>query len=204
MAQSDSSGAFSVMEVTEISGHELGHAVDFSFGQSNQSLSPDYTRFVKNDFLSLDYSFVDYSNPNNPGASILRPPCSTNGTAPFDGVIDESTNQPFCTNGIIDSKYAGMRNSKIIQTATPFIMKPDAQTNGWTELYPQAFAFQSYARTLPTAEYLLQTSDGVFNNGYFSCARSWADALLAGNSTPPAGAPTNCTLPIPQWYNPGQ
>lgn len=191
------------VELTEASSHELSHAIDFRKGF--HSTSSSWINFAKNDFLSLDYSVVGTSA----ASSTKRPPCSTNNSAPLDGVIDASTHGTFCdplNPGQLKASYTvgGVTpsNSKLLLNAEPDIF---GTTNGgfYFELYAQSGAYEYYSHLLPPSLYLKPTSDGVFARGYFACVRSWSSAVLAGAFTPPL-SPASCSSLVPAWYVPHQ
>ena len=185
--------------LTEVTAHELGHAIGVIKG--NPANDPIYaSSFVERDFINLDYTVIG----TDAASSIPRLPCSSNASAPFDGVKSESN--AFICDPVTHSlapQYAGMRNSKIAKTASPGIFKWYGGTAGWRELYPQAMAFESYVapKALGSTEYYFFTPSGLWNSGApsagFQCSLGWAAATLANQSTPPVI--TGCTA-VPGWY----
>ena len=195
--------AATAVELTEASSHELTHAIDFRKGFHSTTAS--WSNFAKNDFLNLDYSTVGSSS----ATSTKRLACSTNNSAPLDGVIDASSNSTFCdplNPGHLKASYTvgGVipSNSKLLLNAEPDIF---GLTNGgfYFELYAQSGTYEYYSHLLPPSLYLKPTSDGVFARGYFPCVRSWSSAVLAGAFTPPA-SPASCSSLAPVWYVPHQ
>lgn len=178
-----------IVQEKETTSHELGHAIDFIYGTANQSESTAWTRFVLNDLLFLDYTFVD---PNSQGGSSPRPACSSNGTAPFDGYA------PVCTGATVNPAYAGKRNSEIAQIIDPFLFKRWNATIGWRELYATTFGAQALTPPATTLNPLYRQFwlTGVF----FDCTISWGDALVAGQPTPPTNG--TCGNAVPNWYVP--
>ncbi|MBN9397116.1 MAG: hypothetical protein J0H83_17850 [Candidatus Melainabacteria bacterium] len=191
------------IELTELSSHELTHAIDIR--KSLQSHTATWINFVKNDFLTLDYSVVGTSA----ATSTKRPPCSTNNTGALDGVIDNNTFATFCdplNPGQLKASYTvgGVTpsNSKLLLDAQEYIFAP-VSGGFYMEIYAQAGAFEYYVHTLPPSLYVFPTADGIFARGYFACTRAWASAVLAGSFTPPA-SPASCSSVAPAWYIPQQ
>lgn len=118
--------------------------------------------------------------------------------APFDGVVDYSNGQPLCTNGVIEQRFAGMRNSEILKTASLGIIAQQFNSSGvpgWPELYAHSFGFELYTNTLSTTDYLESSANGTFHRGYFLCTRIFSDNLLGLSVVPP----TEC-FSYPTWY----
>lgn len=185
-------------QIKETTAHEVGHAMDLI--KSEKSADGAYNKFAQRDFYNLDY----LNDSATQGGAIPRDPCIASGTtpAPFAGVIDESTQQPFCDgNGVIAEKYRPggvlMRNSEIIKTAIPHIMQ--GSLGNRRELFAQTFAYQGYASAISSQLWFNYTSDGVFNNQHFLCTNSWATSVLNGSSTPPSTA--GCSNSVPNWYS---
>lgn len=185
---------FNVAQMKESAGHEIGHAVDFTLGQNNQSKSGTYDLYVRNDFVDLDYIIAGPIET----LALKRPACSSNNTAPFDNVVDATTGALICdpiTHELADSDFVGKSNSFILQTTQGNIFLD------WTEVYTQSFAYEAHAFNSAPSDFhpFTVTADGVFRNGFFLCTRAgWADDLLEKQAV--SGG---CTDAIPNWYAPG-
>jgi len=174
-------------QLMEVTAHEVGHAMDLIFGK--QHVTPTYRLYVRRDLVNLDY--------DNIPARHLRAPCSTNGTAPFDGATfyDGSSRQQICTGGNLNSSLAGLSNSQIL-LEMDFGFWGDAVSGG-DPYDPNA---QSFAFQVVGAKGARPSTDQVFANGYFACIRAWADFVKVGNSSAPGGG--SCGVDEP-WYTPG-
>ncbi len=181
----------------EITIHELGHAFDLLKGRANQSGNSSYNNYVQNDFLTLDYLTEQAGPP-----FVQRNPCIQNGSiaAPF------STISSVCgLDGLtLNPTYAGLKNSEILRhpnlLATYWFNK-NLTLDAWNELYAQELSYQAYiATTSPTPVFAYIVPDTIFSRGYFSCSRSWAQALAAGQGTPPGTG--TCANALPSGYGP--
>lgn len=178
----------------EITVHELGHAT--SILNANEGSGTIYSTWAQHDFMNLDYTAVG----TNDVTSTRRAPCSTNGTAPFDGLAADTNGQAICSGGTVTAAYidssTGLpyRNSKIAQLASAHF-RWYGSTARWRELYPQRFAYDGIGFGLSPFPYPM--ADGLFNKGWFSCAQTWAAARL--NNTAPPTSPA-CSAAIPAWY----
>ncbi|MCB0540887.1 MAG: hypothetical protein KDE33_25460, partial [Bacteroidetes bacterium] len=156
-------------------GHEFGHAVDFTRG-SESEMNPTYTTWVNSD--------IQFLNFNSDGTR--RDPCvgSILHKAPFENVLDERSGNPLCVNGQLIAAYNQLpTNFDVLKSATrlgvfggPPYDEPYAQVFGWAS----ADAFQNQNDTLG------YTITGVLNNDFFGCAAAWADAARNGQATPPS------------------
>lgn len=163
--------------------------------------------------MFLDYTTVGSSD----GTSVRRAPCSANGSAPFDGVYDDSQsgNVLICNGSTVATRYAGLRNSQIVQAATAIMKRAAADTfyaGGYKELFAQSFAYQAYSLGMTASSVYFRTADGVFGNAnvsYFACTQTWATDLVGGQTTPPSpspsnptghGYPTTCGDAVLPWY----
>lgn len=181
----------------EITIHELGHAFDLLKGRANQSANSSYNNYVQNDFLTLDY-LTEQSGP----PFVQRNPCIQNGSlaAPF------STISSVCgVDGLtLNPTYAGLKNSEILRhpnLAATYWFNKNVTLDAWNELYAQALSYQAYiATTTPTPVFAYIVPDTIFSRGYFSCSRSWAQALAAGQTTPPGTG--TCANVLPTGYGP--
>jgi len=120
-------------------------------------------------------------------------PCVIDGTGPFNNVIDETTQQQFCSsNGtggtLVSSRYNNLSNSQIAALSTVFFQQQSVGSlSGFVELYAQAFAYQTFVSTLPPADQVgypfTVTVNGLFYKQYYQCAQQVA-AQIAGISFP--------------------
>jgi len=200
--------ALTMEQLQESTAHELGHGVDLVYGQSNQSANATFVADAVNDLLTLDFSVLG----TNGKTSTPRPPCSTNNTAPFDNVVDESTGAQFCnasTGKLVSSKYSGMTNSLIIATSAPGIF-PTAQPLLYQELYAQAFAYQLFVKpqNITPSSSFVTTVNGVFARvvtsqtyNYFACTQTWLANVLP---VVPAQTPPAYCSGTTSWYIPYQ
>ncbi len=199
-------------EYEESTAHETGHAVEFNSIPSTQSFSATYRVYAKMDFLQLDFSTIGDDRPS----STPRQPCSADGSAPLDGVIDFQTGALFCDGNLLvrgqaaGDPYYGKTNSRILQLSAPQFLPngTNSTPTAWRELYAQVFAFKSYVDTPlnTTGTYFITTADGVFKKTvpgqsyhYFGCIQNWAIGLLGGTPT----YPSYC-IGVASWYSPGQ
>ncbi len=184
--------------LSEVTAHELGHAIGIIKG--NPANDATYaSSYVERDFINLDYTVIGTSD----GTSTRRPACSSNASAPFDGVLDDGDNY-ICnpSTHVLASKYTGMRNSKIAKTASLGGFDWYAGTEGWREIYPQAFAYEAYVgANITPPNYYARTADGLWSNpapaAGFTCTIGWAAAVVANQTTPPTI--TGCTAVL-GWY----
>jgi len=204
--------------LSETTLHEVGHAFDYFFGPLSGagtyvSGNDNYLLYTRNDFLNLDYAYVDPNSVNtmNPGASVPRLPCASTpnpnggfypGLAPFILVVDSNGNS-VCNGTVLSPTYSGFTsNSSILQSANVGAYWFTLKTNGWTDLFAQALAYQAYAKNDPAQNppvlFGYPVPDNVFANGMFGCATSWATNIQAGSSTAPSIAA--CSAAIPDWY----
>lgn len=138
-------------QLTEITSHEFGHAIDFVGGVSAYSTA-----------LVNDRAFLDSA-----GA-----PCQTGGLGPFNGLVDYQTNAQFCSGGgtgnVLNnpgSIYTGKTNSQIAAISQSGMLAQDKET------YAQSFAYQDFVKTLPnkTGLFLTNVANGLFAKGYYDC-----------------------------------
>ncbi|HEY9755185.1 MAG TPA: hypothetical protein V6C97_08490 [Oculatellaceae cyanobacterium] len=138
--------------------------------------------------------YLDYVN-GVVGKANLRAPCSSTGTAPFDGVKsdldgtyigDPTSHQP--TN----SAYANYTNSLILKTTEPVIFAPGSSTLSYQEeVYAQIVAFQAWVNTANNPGHVLAvpTMDGILANpmtgtyNYMPCTQYWASNILGGGQS---------------------
>jgi hypothetical protein len=191
---------------TEVGAHELGHSIDSAKGIDSQSHSTPYLLDFANDLLYLDYINANQSTP--------RPPCSNNGTAPFDGVKDAtSTNGSLICNAtthMVNPTYAKYTNSLIMQTTQPGLFNKSLGIKPNEETYAQVFSYLAFVSSLtlnPTQAFSIieETMDGVLahkvsgqtSRPFFGCSQAWTSSqLLGGPITPPA----YCSNTVPSWY----
>ena len=182
--------------VKEFAAHELGHAAAILEGDETGSQA--YVTWAENDLLKLDYTTVGSGN----STSTRRAACSSNGTAPFDGVNAESDGNPICNSGVLAPRYrvggvatgAPLINSKIAQIASGAFLWT---SNDFVEMYAQAFAYESVSINLPVVAYF--TADRLFGNSInlFACVPDWGDSRNR-NVTPSNAA---CSAAVPGWYH---
>jgi hypothetical protein len=216
-------GSVTALNIGEVTVHELGHGLDDILNPSSQSASTYFETYVGNDYLDLDYDTVGSSV----ATSHPRPPCKMGGpgntiTAPWFGITDQVTNVALCGTGTGYDSLSGLesiyvtnntpwRNSKILQTIAPKVMK--AIANGaYPDVYAQAYAIAVYlvSQRVPASDYYFPTIDGfITTNDYFGCSFGWTDLAYDNSTTPPENplplAPTNstqgnCATPVPSWY----
>lgn len=168
--------------VKESSVHELGHGIDLA--RQVESAGAPFVNAV-----NADLNYLNFVNGNP------RPPCSMDGSAPFDGLIDFRTGAQFCTYGVLnnpggiytDPNTGGLHNNGnigFISDSTLGPPNPPVPSQG-AEFYAQTFAYQAFAKMLAfPGGYFRTTADGLFNKGYFGCAQAQA-AQLAGTSYTP-------------------
>jgi hypothetical protein len=208
---------YTAAQYNEVSAHELGHTVDIVFGGESQNTgNSSFTTYVLDDFFDMDY--LDAAGTQD------RPPCNAvNGvTAPYAGITDLTTGQPFCGQGNgydpatgIEQKYlengqAGQPefNSVIAQTVEVFFRtKPNPNNPQWyPEVYAQTFGYDAYGNQLGQATSARPMMDAMFGNGYFACSRGWTGSRLANGTAPPNPVPVNaplaCGTAVPNGYTP--
>jgi hypothetical protein len=167
--------ALSVSSLHETTNHEMAHSIDIYKGVFSNT--PAYLQAVQDDLLYI----------RNAGGGH---PCTV-GTGyaqgPFVGIIDLQTQAQFCSNGALNNPSLYTENGTIIPNdaiAQVSSQNLDSGTilgkTGFVEPYAQSFAYQSYAfgSTYPGG-YFDTTADGLFHQGFFQCAQSYA-ATLAG------------------------
>lgn len=191
-------GTLNAANVKESSNHEFGHAYD-DIHEDQPSHDPNYAKAVSNDLLTLDYN----SRTTFTKATAV-PPCSSGGTAPFDGLTDQNGNAICQSDHTINPAYATWTNSKILQQLTPY---PNLFATGTqaVENYAQAFSQQQFVfNTTKNSgkSYLFLTYDGLAakNPTYFGCTQ-YVASLLAGTTVV---QPTYCASTIPASYQPYQ
>lgn len=178
---------------TEVVAHELGHAIDlaYMFPGANASASATYNLYTQNDLRELDYSFIG----DTPGDSTPRPPCSNDGSAPFDGVVAFDTGEPICDGDTLAYEDdEGLTNSAIAQNHDGHIFS-NTGPHGWAEFYAQQYAFAAWGVTInigTPANASDPTLDGLVNNGYLTCTDVWASDINLTNTT---GGPPTSTVP---------
>lgn len=190
-------------QVQETTAHELGHGVDFTYGQNNQSNNDTFVADAQNDLIQLDFSSV-----GTVGHRTLRAPCSTTNTAPFDGVVDLQTGKQFCNGAVLaTTTYRTMTNSKILSVANPEIFPPVTPVT-YDELYAQTFAYQLSVKlaSIAPASSFQTPANGVFARTvpsqtykYFACTQTWTANVLPAN--PQLTPPGYCTKAT-SWYTP--
>jgi hypothetical protein len=171
--------ALSASDLTSTTIHELGHAIDFSYGvESSMQIYGTY--------ISDDLDYLDTAGGGTPCAA-----GAGHAQGPFVGVIDTQTGQQMCTgttlnnpNGIYsDPNNPGhfFSNSVIAQVSSHAL---DAGyingINGWVEPYAETFAYSGYNSTLANPggyNFASLTADGLFHKGYYQCAMTRAAAL---------------------------
>jgi hypothetical protein len=191
---------------TEVGAHELGHSIDNAKGIDSQSQSMPYLLDFANDLLYLDYINANQSTPT--------PPCSNNGTAPFDGVKDATSanGSLICdaTTHMVNPSYATYTNSLIMKTTEPGLFDASLGIRPNQETYAQVFSYLAFVSSLtlnPAQEFSIigETMDGVLAQKvsgqtirpFFGCTQAWTSSqLLGGPLTPPA----YCNNTVPAWY----
>jgi hypothetical protein len=197
--------------------HELGHAFDSFLDRSTQSGSSGYDTYVQNDFLNLDYAYLDptsYSSSSNKGASVARLPCAptpiTGGGGNYAGTPPFANDSRVCT-GTSQTGYLSMSNSAIARALPPQAIDstsyyfsrhvPEGEMSpAWNELYAQSLAYATWAKNDPanSIPFAFKTPDNLFYNGYFSCSEGWGAAIQAGTTSP---AISGCSNALPDWYS---
>lgn len=172
---------YSIAQLQEVSAHELGHSVDITYSPRASGTT------LFGDYLTKDISTINYLSDG----VTKRDPCVTpmgGPTAPFDGVIDPKTGLLVCMDGVLNNALlpspetwpSGTLNTTVLITIEGGLFTSSP------EISAQGFAFEAIgaqnARPFP---------DGVFQNGYFPCVRSWVDAEQGASGTLPTSA---CTL----------
>lgn len=187
---------FSMDEIIDIAAHETGHAVALRRGFEDRGIN--FRNHLKEDLIHLDYAVVGLYK----ATSTLRPACSSNGTAPFDNVIDKSTKTYICDPVFhtLDPKFfvfgVPMANSQILAIADPQLNSDDP-----SDFYAVSFAYQWYEQTFSDASASFSpTAYGLMKNGYFPCIRGWAGALRYGSFTPPSVPGYSCLALAPIDY----
>ncbi len=148
-------GPLNNKQLTEVTSHELGHAVDFAQGAGS------YTTALIKDRIFLDSA---------------GQPCQTGSAGPFNGLVDYQTNLQFCSNGGVGNVlnnpngiYTGKTNSQIATISQPGILDLDNET------FAQAFAYQDYVKTLSSIDqtgfFLTSVANGLFKKGYYDCTQ---------------------------------
>lgn len=164
--------AFDTDWIPEIAAHELAHGIDEAKGNTSTADASYLTGLAK------DRAFLDYAN----GVSgTLKVPCSTNGTAPFDDVIDHLMEQSFCSGATLvnpNGIYDGLTNSQIAARSTSIL-------EGSLHVYGHAFSYQHYVKSLSPLNYFNTTVDGLFEKGYFKCAQQVAAGLAGTTASSP-------------------
>ena len=176
--------SYSSSQVSEVSAHEFGHAFDIIKKSGNPlqlpSVSALYLSYMQRDVNKLD--FVD------PAFTVPRAPCSNNGTAPFDGIIDVSSGFAICVNGQLNDSVLGLGGSWPLGTFPSQVLgtlDPSLWTGAhWIEPHAQVFGYTA-AGNLGARP----MTDAIFDKGYFLCVKSWA-ASERSNVIPTAA----CTL----------
>ena len=176
--------------VREFTIHEIGHAIDYAITISGTS---PYLKYVKNDFVHLDYVVVGADK----ASSSLRSACGPAG--PFTNVVDNN-NVPVCDVNVLRPDLAGKTNSQILFTLTPYFFTPSQNPTEYLELFAQLYAYKAYSNQLDPLDLPAKTADGLFHNPFFECAGSYAAVYTGGNTS----APTYCDVVPPAWYIPGQ
>jgi hypothetical protein len=206
--------SFSDTTLREITIHEIGHGFDYFLGQSKQSGNATYNTFASNDFLSLDYAYVDpksFTSPDNPGASVPRLPCALTpiagtdpvqyypGAIPFANVVDQN-GVSICSGGALSPTYAASYTTNSALLQLPAVGQYFfTQTNGlWDQLYAQSLAYKAYAINNSPSLFAYVVPDNIYLNGYFACSITWAGAIQAGATTPPTDKA--CSAKLPDWY----
>lgn len=164
----------------EATTHELGHSLDIS--ANVESAKSTYINGVIDD--------LDFLNAAGGGH-----PCSTNGTAPFDGVTDFQTRQPFCNGAVLNNPngiYTDPQTGQIRGNADIALISSRNLNEGtllgqlgYVETFAQAYAYQGYAYggTFPNG-YFDPTADGLFKKNFFQCAQARAATLVGKTYTP--------------------
>jgi len=192
---------YSSDEMKEVTGHELGHAIDIIFGVTSDSTSAQYKAWVNQDLNTLD--FADTAN------LVKRLPCSKTpinpndlskgyypGQIPFANVPDRlHANIPMCANGNLNNNWdPDSFNSGVMQLLEASLLNVYFPNNNppidrrWIELHAQVFGF-STAGSLGARPVM----GAVLQNGYFPCARAWAAAEKAGANLPAGACAVNPT-----------
>ena len=181
--------------------HELGHAIDISynFPSAWASASDTYNLYAGNDWRDMDYTYLGDTEMD----SSYQPPCSSDGNAPFDGVVT-MTGYSICTgssltntnawNADVDPGDGGLTNSAIAHKYDGLIATNYTDGKGWAELYAQAFAYANWAyATISTpANTTHPTIDGIYKQTYLQCTAIWATDISNGTTT---GGPPTDTVP---------
>jgi hypothetical protein len=163
-------GPLSTLQMKENSAHELGHALDISTGLQ---LSGFYNSQINTDVTNLN------NDNGNGGAN----PCSKNNSAPYDQVIDVSSGLAFCnpaTGLLNNNNYNNLSNNAIATTSDGELF------NTAYEMFAQSFSWALVLENLPPpwpwAGFYQTTADGLFANGYYSCAVSYANYTINGTA----------------------
>jgi len=195
---------YSEAQYTEVSAHELGHAVDIANGTPS-STNSDYGTFISRDSFDMN-NVVDVSSPSG---YTTRLPCAQtiyhNGTTdtidtpPFQGVldmVDGPAGGPYpnvCTvNGTLNATLAGKGfngNINILAWLEPLWGQA-------TEINAQTFAYIAVGN-----QGARPMNDLVLENGgiktiktaiprYLGCVEAWAQSQLAGQPAGPGAAST--------------
>ena len=164
-------------QLRETTLHELGHATD-----------------SVNQYPSVSQSYITRVNDDNNQLDLAGAPCVAGGSGPFNNVIDESDQTQFCTDngagGLLQKQaYMGLTNSQIANRASRYFqMQTIGTVPGYVELYAQAFAYQTYVKSLPgpaqTGYAFTVTVNGLLKKQFFQCAQQ-AAAQIAGIAYPP-------------------
>ena len=156
-----SGNLFSQSTFYETTLHELGHAFDIFFGR--QSAGTTYDGYVQNDFLNLDYEYLDptsYSSSSDKGSSVPRLPCAP---TPMPGGGNYPGNAPFANDSrvcsgttVLSPSYTSLTtNSEIAQDLPPTSVDSTSyyfsrhvprigKDPAWNELYAQTLAWAAW------------------------------------------------------------
>ncbi len=187
---STSLGEQSDIKFSEVSQHELGHAIDYSLGGAGMLSKDDYDRLVRQSLFNLDYSI----GKSTKLASVRRSPC----TSPALMNVHNSKGQSVCIGGNLRPEYRNWTNSLIAEFYANHIFQKNGDASGWAELYCQSFAFVTYVQ--PEVTDLTLTGDAnanfILSSGFVPWILDYAKQLRDGNLHPRV----NCNIVLPPWY----
>ncbi len=189
------SHAYDASQITSVAAHEFGHAVDISF--SLLSLGATYNTYLVRDLQNLDFVLDTTIVPN---VLVRRRPCEStplnvgvsSDTPPFQGAIIMALpgTPSVCSGNVLNPvafPVSPTSNSYVIRqvSGSTFGGPPPPH---WTEAEAHTFAFRAVGSGgRPAVDAVMSNtapSLSLTGGKYFGCLKSWADAQIAGNSSP--------------------